>query len=347
MIKFEFIDIFKTLILGALGASIAFHFGFPAPFLMGPAIVVTLACLAGQKMLITPNLRDICFIFIGLSMGTSATPDVLDAMVKWPVSFIVLAFCVYLIMVFGSQILTKLFNFKPIEAVLASTPGHLSFVLALSEANGADTKKIALVQSMRMLALTMIVPFVLLSLDLELPQLNIIRTLMPIYLITILAIAAAITGFICKKLKMPAAYLIGGMFISTATHITGAVDGVMPQWAIIPAFIIMGCLIGTRFNGASWGLIKNILLPSATYFVFAFSLAAAAAGIVYMLTDLPFAQVLIAFSPGGVEAMIAMALLLNADPTFVAAHHIIRLFILAALLPWMLARLNKKLKKHS
>lgn len=343
MIKSEYIDIFKTLTFGAAGASIAFYLGFPAPFLMGPAIVVTLACLVGQKMLITPNIRDICFIFIGLSMGSGATPAMLDAMVKWPVSFVILLVSVYLIMIFGSLILTKIFNFKPISALLAATPGHLSFVIAMSEDTGADTQRIALVQSIRILALTLIVPFILLSLDLQLPKLDFIRQPMPAYLIILLAIAAAAAGFVLKRLKMPAAYLIGGMAMSTVTHISGTVEGVMPQWAIIPAFIIMGCLIGTRFNGVTGALIKSILLPSTAFFIFAFSLATAGASIVYMLTDLPFAQVLIAFSPGGVEAMIAMSLLLNADPTFVAAHHIMRLFILAGLLPYLLARLNKKL----
>lgn len=341
MIKPEYLDILKTLILGSIGASIAFYFNFPAPFLMGPAIAITIACLLGRKMLITPNLRDICFVFIGLSMGSGATPAVLDAMIKWPVSFVVLAISIYLIMVFGSLILTKIFNFKPIAALLASTPGHLSFVIAMAEDTGSDTQRIALVQSIRILALTLIVPFVLLSMDLTLPELEFIRKVMSPQWIIALAATAGVAGFVLKKLKMPAAYLIGGMIISTITHITATVEGGMPQWATIPAFVIMGCLIGTRFNGANWALLKGIILPSTAYFVFAFFLAACAAGVVYMVTDLPFAQVLIAFSPGGVEAMIAMALLLNIDPTFVAGHHIMRLFILAGLLPWLLKRLNK------
>ncbi len=143
---------------------------------------------------------------------------------------------------------------------------------------------------------------------------------------------------------MPAAYLIGGMVVSTLTHVTGWVEGVMPNWIIIPSFVIMGSLIGTRFNQVSFGMIKLILLPAAVYSVFSLSVAALAASFVFYFSDLAFAQLLIAFAPGGVEAMIAMALLLNVDPTFVAAHHIMRLFILAALLPYLINRAEKQIK---
>jgi uncharacterized membrane protein AbrB (regulator of aidB expression) len=50
-----------------------------------------------------------------------------------------------------------------------------------------------------------------------------------------------------------------------------------------------------------------------------------------------------AFVPGGVEAMAAMAVLLGADPAFVAAHHVMRLFMLTALVPLLIGR--KKAKK--
>jgi len=55
---------------------------------------------------------------------------------------------------------------------------------------------------------------------------------------------------------------------------------------------------------------------------------------------LPLMQLLIAFAPGGVETMAAMSVLLDADPAFVAAHHVLRLFVLTALVPIVL-RLRK------
>ncbi|NRA87018.1 MAG: AbrB family transcriptional regulator [Rhizobiales bacterium] len=85
-----------------------------------------------------------------------------------------------------------------------------------------------------------------------------------------------------------------------------------------------------------------MIIPSTYYSLLSFLIAGIASFCVYNVIDLPFAQILIAFAPGGVEAMIAMALLLNIDPTFVAAHHIMRLFILIGLIPYFMWRAKHK-----
>lgn len=341
MIKQQYMSLIYTLILGVVSGFTAYYLGFPAPFLMGPAIAVTVVCVMGIKLSIPANLRDICFILIGISMGAGATPQVIDSLIKWPVSFVALAISMYLIMILGAKLLSKFFGFSQTSALLAATPGHLSFVIALSEDTGADTQKVALVQSMRLLALTLIVPIVLTLMDLSLPKTDFVNIVMQPKWVIFLAIGAAVVGFIFKKIKLPAAYLIGGMAVSTVFHLTSSVEGIMPQWAIVPAFIVMGCLIGTRFNGAKLANISSVLRPSLAFIIASFTITISAAFIVYEFTDLPLAQVLIAFTPGGVEAMIAMALLLNVDPTFVAGHHLMRLFILVGLLPWLMSRIKQ------
>ena len=57
--------------------------------------------------------------------------------------------------------------------------------------------------------------------------------------------------------------------------------------------------------------------------------------------DLNFMAVLLAFAPGGVAEMSLIALALNIEPSFVAFHHIIRIFEIVLLAP-MLARWLQK-----
>ena len=47
------------------------------------------------------------------------------------------------------------------SSLLASTPGHLSFVLMLGTETKADTTKIAVIQSIRVLVLTIITPVII------------------------------------------------------------------------------------------------------------------------------------------------------------------------------------------
>ena len=50
---------------------------------------------------------------------------------------------------------------KP-SSLLASSPGHLSFVLMLSSDTNSDTSKIAIIQSIRVLTLTIATPVIIL-----------------------------------------------------------------------------------------------------------------------------------------------------------------------------------------
>ncbi|MCJ8322821.1 MAG: AbrB family transcriptional regulator [Rhizobiales bacterium] len=334
----DFVIEFKTIMAGALGAIVAFYVGLPAPFLVGPTIVITLISLLGVATKVDIPLRNLCFIFIGISMGSGATPDIIASLIQWPISFLGLAVCIIIIMLGGAHLLRKLFQYRKKTALLASTPGHLSFVLALSEDTGGETQKIALVQSMRVLALIILVPVFLQFLDMDLPSLNVVQNIMGYQTTIILGLLAVALGYVFKKIRLPAAYLISGMVISTLLHVTNLVDGNLSQWVLVPSFVIMGSLVGTRFSGVKWETIKNSMGPGAVNILFAFIIAALGAYLVAQITGLPFAQILLSFAPGGVEAMIAMSILLNIDPTFVAAHHLIRLFFLATIVPFLFNR---------
>ena len=51
--------------------------------------------------------------------------------------------------------------------------------------------------------------------------------------------------------------------------------------------------------------------------------------------DLDYIAVLLAFAPGGVAEMSLIALALNVEPSFVAFHHIVRIFEIVLLAPIM------------
>jgi uncharacterized membrane protein AbrB (regulator of aidB expression) len=56
------------------------------------------------------------------------------------------------------------------------------------------------------------------------------------------------------------------------------------------------------------------------------------------------AEVMIAFAPGSVDAMMLLALALHLDPVYVGAHHVTRIFLVSLSLPFMSRRLGPKMK---
>lgn len=330
------IQVALTMVIAGIGAGIAFAVGAPAPFLIGPALFVALSGLFGLPVHIPVWLRNLCFIIIGLSMGAGVTPDVITTAKQWPLSFVILAIALVLIILIGKWMLTSRWRYDPMTALLAVVPGHLSYVLGLSAETKGDLATIGIVQSIRLLALTILVPFAIVFIGIDAGASSGVLVVMPWLAFIVSMVAAFIGGFVLDRLRLPAAYLIAGLFFSTGSHITGAIDGTVTPLIGTPAFVTMGALIGTRFSGVTFAMLKRAFVAGTCVTLVAFGLSAFAAWLVSLFVDAPISQVLIAFAPGGVETMAAMAISMNADPAFVAAHHVMRLLILTFLAPLML-----------
>jgi uncharacterized membrane protein AbrB (regulator of aidB expression) len=59
-------------------------------------------------------------------------------------------------------------------------------------------------------------------------------------------------------------------------------------------------------------------------FAVAIAVSAIFVGIVALTTPVKFSDVVVAYAPGAMDAMLALALTLHIDPIFVGAHHLSR-----------------------
>ncbi|MEP2028042.1 MAG: AbrB family transcriptional regulator [Paracoccaceae bacterium] len=330
---------FYTIAIGAAGAFAGYLLGLPVFLLTGPAIAVSAIGLAGFRFAITPLVRDVTFIFIGIGIGSGVDAHAAAAFLSWPLAFLFLGIMLVVTMISCKTLLRSVFGFEQRSAILAASPGHLSFVISMSESLDLDITKIAIVQSVRLLALTLCVPFVALFFGLDvgrdfLPA----GPTMPIHLVAALFSAALVFGLILKRLKVPAALLIGAMVASALAHLSDWTPGVLAPPVTNTCFVVMGTLIGTRFSGISISeLAKSLsagLCTTALTVLFALIAALPTA----ILLGMPITHVLVAFAPGGLETMIVMGAFLGANPGFVAACHVGRLLVLTVLVPAMLNR---------
>ena len=336
------VAVLLTLLVGAGGAALFHVIGFPAALLTGPATCVSLATLMGLRVVIPPALRDTVFVVLGVQIGSTVTPEVVDAALTWPVSLAVLAMTLIVVLAILPAVLMRLFAMDRLTALLAAAPGHLSYVLGLSADLAADVPRVALVQSVRVLLLTLLVP-VLISLwggegtaflaEQETGSL--------LALAVIFAVALA-TGLLFKRWNMPAALLLGAMTVSAIAHGGALTTGTAPTWLTTAAFVCMGSLIGTRFSGVTFLQLRSAVVAGVFTTVFACAIAALGAWFAAALVGLSPAALLLAFAPGGVEVMAALAVKTGLEPALVAAHHVFRLVILSVLLPVFLMRYRQR-----
>ena len=118
----------------------------------------------------------------------------------------------------------------------------------------------------------------------------------------------------------------------------GLSPGAVPQAIMIPAFLVLGTLIGTRFAGMPQAQFFGSLAAGLAVTVIAVAMAGAAAVPVARALGMPAPHVLTAFAPGGLETMVALGATMGASPGFVAACHVARLLVLSLLIPLSLGR---------
>lgn len=335
--------VLMTLLIGAFGALTARFLHVPAPYLTGPAIAVSMAGILGANCAVPVPLRDTGFVVIGLSLGSSVTPEVLTAAKTWPASLIIMCSAVAVIMVAGGMMFERGFGLDRKTALLASSPGHLSYVLGYGADIGANVALISVIQSLRVLMLTLLVPAAIaLFTDADVSmQLASSHVILYVHLVVLIGLGAGF-GFVLKWFSVPAAFLLGGMIISSLGHGSGLTPGAVPPIFSIAAFIGMGTLIGTRFSGVAPDILKRAALGGVCLTVLSLVIASMAAVAVALATGLPMLDLLIAYAPGGLETMVAMGAVLGADIPFVAFHHVARLLFLSVFVPLILTVNRKK-----
>ena len=335
----QFRSVFITLLIGIVGAATAWWFKVPAPFLTGPATFVSVAGVLGTDCRIPDRLRDACFIVIGLALGSSVTPETLSAAAAWPISLVGMCISVGIVMLSGGLMFQYVFGMDRKTALLASSPGHLSYVISFSADVGADTAIISVIQSMRVLFLTLAVPVAVAILtDADMAMRASIGQVLSLTYLTALAVLAAVFGTVLVKAKVPAAFLISGMIISSIGHGTNMTPGSVTTEISTTAFIVMGTLIGTRFSGVTLNMLRKAAFGGIVLTLVGLAISICAAAIISYLMSLPLIDVIIAFAPGGLETMVAMGAIVGADPAYVAIHHVARLFFLSVFVPLVLSR---------
>jgi membrane AbrB-like protein len=335
-------------VLAAVGGVALGLTGVPGGYLSGAILTVSAAALAGRPMLVPVPLMRTIFVLLGISLGSVMTPEMLHGMAKYPLSIAVLLVAMACIGLACAAYLQVVHKWDRISAYLASAPGGMSQVLAVAAEVGGDLRAIAIVQSMRVVIIAVGLPSGLSLLGLAS---HVSRPLgSPMTWASLdefgMLAAAAVAGAIAfHKLRFPGGLLFGAMFASGALHATEIVHFVLPWWATNTAAIALGGIIGARFANMSLRLFAHFIGAAFGSFAVAVTIASAFGAVIIRMMTLPVPEVMMAFAPGSVDAMMLLALALHLDPVYVGAHHVVRIFFVALATPFMVRREAGKPKR--
>jgi uncharacterized protein len=227
---------------------------------------------------------------------------------------------------FGSSIYLQRFHgWDQTSALLAGSPGALSQITMLAAEKGADVAAIAVVQTMRVIILTAALPMLLAATGIapSSPPAVVASIASPLELAELVAASVAV-ALLLRLTKFPASWMFGAMIGSALLHGTGVVDGGLPPGVRNVALIGIGAVIGARFARMKARTLLSHVNAALGSFAVAIIISAAFVAVIALTTHVHVADVIVAFAPGAMDAMLALALTLHIDPIFVGAHHLSR-----------------------
>jgi len=327
-----------TLAVATLGGAVFALFDLPAAWLAGSLVAVSALALAGLPVYVPDLLRKVIFVVLGISLGAAVTPETVAGIRTWPITLSLLALSLPITM--GAVMLylhyVSKWNYR--ETLYASAPGALSAVLAMASEAKVDVRMVAFVQTVRVFLLIAALPGMLLAAGLSAsvgaipPTAGIhVATLHDTLIMTVIGVASAL---IAERLRVPGGLLIGPMLVNGFLHGAGYVQGNIPALLLLSSFVVLGAFTGTRFAGTTAAMIKRLLVDSIGAFVVALVVCIAFALFAAWLAGENVAKTIVAFAPGGLEAMTILAFMIGLDPAFVGAHHLARFILIALVLPF-------------
>ncbi|MBO0904105.1 AbrB family transcriptional regulator [Jiella sonneratiae] len=334
-----------VLALGAalIGAALFQAAGVPAGPLVGSTIAVTLLAACGLSPKVPKALRNLGFTTIGVTLGAGVTTHFLSDVLRFPASLLALTVTMIAVLFLSSSLLCRVFGTGRATAVLATSPGALSYSLSLAAdrpQGEIDTSFVMVLQSLRLLIITVALPPLVALVEGEagggLATLARPTLALPAS-VALIALAAA-GGLLLDRLRLPAAFLLSGVIISGLGHGIGWIEGRPSTFLTFVGFALAGAVIGARFAAVTRAQMRDLFAAGLLVTALAVALSGLVSLAVASWLGLPFGQVWVSFAPGGVEGMSAMALSLGYDPAYVATHHIFRLVLLLSILPMVIRR---------
>jgi membrane AbrB-like protein len=315
--------------------------GFPSPTLFA-ALVVGVAVALARPGAIAPR-RDV-FIgaqaVVGVILGAYLQSSSLRALEhSWlPVTLVSLA---TLALSAGSGVvLARVTELDPATAALGSIAGGASGIVGMSDELGGDDRIVAFMQYLRVLVVVVLTPAVAALTGGHAggaPPAGPAFGDLEGWLLT--AVIAPVGLVVGRRLKLPS--LIGPMLIAGALTLSGVAFTVPPA-VQQPAYGLIGLMVGLRFTLETLRMVGRLVIPVLISLLALLAACFGLAVVLHLPAGVSLRDAYFATTPGGLYAVLAIAVGSGADTTFILAVQALRVFVMILLAPlavrWVVRR---------
>ena len=331
--------VLATLALALLAALACVALHTPLPWMIGPLLAVSLASVLGAPTASATPLRNVGQWLIGSALGLHFTFEVtaLVASLWWAIA-LAIAWALALGWAFGRGLERVLGGHLPgasaytlkATTYFAGAIGGASEMTLLAERAGARTDLVAAAHSLRLMLVTVLIPFAMLwSTPQLLPGASAVAPTLHLAGFVLLALAGGAGALAMRWAGRANPWFIGPLLAAIAITLMAPAQGWpqtgIPKWLTNAAQLAIAVSLGVRFTRAFVHTAPR-WLGAVALGTLALLLASAAFGaLLAWATGLPLATMVLGTSPGGITEMSITASVLNLGVPVVTAFQVCRL----------------------
>lgn len=337
------------LAVGLAGGALAAWAGAPLAWMLGSLFACMAASLVGAPVMVPVWFRTLFLGIIGLFLGESFSNVHADDLARWPATMLAAALYVPVAASACYLLFRGAAKMPKGTALLSALPGGLTAVSLFAGEVGGDEGRVALAQSLRVAMVVLAAPVIAFGwLGLEPPA--DVHAAAPDVMgageaLLLVAVAVAAT-WLAGRGRIPLPYLVGPLIASAALRPTGLVEGALPVWLVEAGLLVCGASIGTRFAGFGPAVFVSVAFWTVAGTVVLMAVSLLFAAVATSALGVDFFAALLAYAPGGVAEMSLIALAIDADPAFVATHHMVRIFAILLALPALAEPLRRLMREE-
>ena len=323
-----------TLALALSAASLCVWLRTPLPWMIGPLLATAAASVLGAPTQGVGPLRNAGQWTIGAALGLYFTPQVtaLVAQLWWAI-VLGIVWALGLGWLFGRWLHGGLVSRMPgtpreqrATSYFAGAIGGASEMTLLAEREGARTDLVAAAHSLRLLIVTLLIPFAftysgLHGVDTTLPGPRIVEWKG----LLALALATGVGAWLLEKTGRANPWFMGALLVAMGLTMAGIELSAIPPWLTNTAQLVIGVSLGVRFRAEFVHTAPRWLGAVLVGTVAMIALCAGFAALLAWGTGLHPATMILGTSPGGIAEMAITAKVLQLGVPVVTAFQVCRL----------------------
>lgn len=324
----------STLLLALVSALVCRELHVPLPWVIGPLVVTAAVSMTGLPTQSWGPLRNGAQWIVGIALGLYFTPDVAALMLRlWWVILLAIVWALFLGWANGHwlhRMVTRALPGDPramrATSFFASAIGGVSEMTQQAAREGARTDLVASAHSLRILMVTVLVPFGVTfagmqGLDQALPGAREVS-------LPGLAILGALTlagGWLLGRTPVANPWFIGSLFAAVLLTSSGVELSTVPTAFVNAAQLLIGVSLGVQFRSDFVHTAPRWLAAVGVGSLAMMALCVGFSLVLSQLTGLQFATAILSTAPGGIGEMAITAKVLKLGVPVVTAFQVCRL----------------------